>query len=51
MRKKSIFQVKEKKYKKYQTGTITPQKDIFKFKSKNIGIFKKPKIERNDNTK
>jgi len=28
------------------TGTITPQKDIFKFKSKNIGVFKKPKIER-----
>jgi len=28
------------------SGTITPQKDIFKFKSKNIGIFKKPKIVR-----
>jgi len=26
------------------TGTITPQKDIFKFKSKNLGVFKKQKI-------
>lgn len=45
MRKKKI----EKKYKKYQTGTITSRRDIFKFKSKNMGLFKKPKIERDDN--
>ena len=51
MREKSIFRVKEKKYKKYQTGTITPTKDFFKFKSKNIGVFPKPKIERKDNNK
>ena len=28
------------------TGNITPQKNIFQFKSKNLGVFKKPKIER-----
>jgi len=27
-------------------GTIIPTKDYFKFKSKNIGVFKKPKLER-----
>ncbi len=29
-------------------GTITDIKDYFKFKSKNIGVFKKPEIERKD---
>ena len=33
------------------TGTILSQRDIFKFKSINLGVFKKPKIERNNNTK
>ncbi|MBA7712404.1 hypothetical protein ES703_121378 [subsurface metagenome] len=47
MRKKWI----EKKKKIEPSGSITPSRDIFKFKSKNIGVFKKPKIERNDNTK
>jgi len=42
MRKKKI----EKKKTIEPTGTITPTKDFFKFKSKNIGIFPKPKIER-----
>jgi len=40
--------MKKKIIKKKRTiepsGTITPQKDIFKFKSKNLGVFKKPKI-------
>jgi len=45
MRKKRI----EKKKTIQPCGTITPTKDYFKFKSKNIGTFKKPKIERNDN--
>ena len=43
MRKKKI----EKKKTIEPTGTITPLKDYFKFKSKNIGIFPRPKIERN----
>jgi len=42
--------MKKKKTEKKKTikpcGTITPVRDIFKFKSKNIGIFPKPKIER-----
>lgn len=33
------------------TGSMIPLKDIFKFKSENIGIFPKPEIERNNNTK
>jgi len=41
----------EKKRKIRPCGTITPLKDIFKFKSKNLGLFPKPKIERNDDTK
>jgi len=45
MRKKKI----EKKKTIQPCGTITPTKDYFKLKSKNIGTFKKPKIERNDN--
>ncbi|MBA7523696.1 hypothetical protein ES705_15829 [subsurface metagenome] len=32
-------------------GTMVETKDYFKFKSENIGIFKKPKIKRNNNTK
>ena len=32
-------------------GTITPLKDVFKFKGKNLGVFPKPEIERKDNTK
>jgi hypothetical protein len=47
MRKKRI----EKKKTIEPCGTITPTKDFFKFKSKNIGVFKKPEIERKDNTK
>ena len=47
MKKKKI----EKKKTIEPTGSITPSKDYFKFKSKNIGVFKKPKIERNNNTK
>jgi len=42
MRKKKI----EKKKTIEPCGTITPLKDIFKFKSKNMGLFKKPEIER-----
>jgi len=42
MRKKKV----EKKKTIEPTGTITPTKDFFKFKSKNIGIFPKPKRER-----
>ena len=41
----------EKKRTIEPTGTITQTKDYFKFKSKNIGVFKKPEIERNNNTK
>ncbi|MBA7589385.1 hypothetical protein ES708_31470 [subsurface metagenome] len=44
MRKKRI----EKKRTIEPTGTITPTKDFFKFKSKNLGVFKKPKIERKE---
>ena len=47
MRKKRI----EEKKTIEPCGTMTETKDFFKFKSKNIGVFKKPKIERNDNTK
>ncbi|GAJ03726.1 unnamed protein product [marine sediment metagenome] len=47
MRKKKI----EKKKTIKPCGTMIPTKDYFKFKSKNIGIFKKPEIERNDNIK
>lgn len=47
MRKKRIGKKKTIK----PTGTITPLKDIFKFRSKNIGVFKKPEIERKDDTK
>ena len=47
MRKKRI----EKKRTIEPCGTITPTKDFFKFKSKNIGVFPKPKSERNNNTK
>jgi len=36
----------EKKKTIQPNGTITPLRDIFKFKSENIGVFKKPKIER-----
>ena len=36
----------EKKGKIEPTGTITPTEDFFSFKSKNLGVFKKPKIER-----
>lgn len=47
--------MKRKRIKKKKTiqpcGTIIPAKDYFKFKSENIGVFKKPEIERNDNTK
>ena len=46
MRKKEI----EKKKKIQPTGTITPLRDYFK-PYKNIGVFPKPKIERNDDTK
>lgn len=28
-------------------GNILPRKDIFKFRSENLGVFKRPKIERN----
>lgn len=31
------------------SGSITPLRSYFKFKSKNIGTFPKPEIERNDN--
>ncbi len=44
MRKKKI----EKKKKIKPCGTITPLKNYFKFKSKNIGVFPKPEIERKD---
>ncbi|MBA7523453.1 hypothetical protein ES705_15580 [subsurface metagenome] len=47
MRKKRI----EKKKTIEPCGTMIQTKDFFKFKSKNIGVFKEPKIERNDNTK
>ena len=39
-------EVKKKKRTIEPCGTITQTKDYFKFKSKNIGVFKKPKIER-----
>ncbi len=42
MRKKRI----EKKKKIEPCGSITALKDIFKFKGKNLGVFKRPKIER-----
>ncbi|MBA7698630.1 hypothetical protein ES703_107309 [subsurface metagenome] len=35
--------VKKKKRTIEPCGTITQTKDFFKFKSKNIGVFKKPK--------
>ena len=47
MKKKRI----EKKKPIQPNGTITPLRDIFKFKSENMGIFKKPEIERKDNNK
>jgi hypothetical protein len=47
MRKKRI----EKKKTIEPCGTIWDTKDIFKFKSKNLGLFKEPKIKRNNNTK
>ncbi|MBA7608522.1 hypothetical protein ES703_15699 [subsurface metagenome] len=47
MRKKRT----EKKKTIEPCGTIWDTKDIFKFKSKNIGVFPKPEIERKDNTK
>jgi len=52
---RGIKEMKKERTKKKKTilpcGNVTPLKDIFKFKSKNIGIFPKPKIERKDNTK
>ena len=46
---------KIRKYRKKKTiqpcGTVTPLKDIFKFKSENLGVFKEPEIERKDNNK
>ncbi|MBA7482719.1 hypothetical protein ES707_18213 [subsurface metagenome] len=41
----------EKKKKIEPCGTITQTKDLFSFKSRNIGVFPKPEIERKDNTK
>ncbi|MBA7515720.1 hypothetical protein ES705_07763 [subsurface metagenome] len=41
----------EKKKKIESCGNITKRRDIFKFKSSNIGVFPKPAIERKDNTK
>ena len=46
MKKKRI----EKKKTIQPNGTITPLKDYFK-PLKNIGVFKKPEIERNDSPK
>jgi len=40
-------ETKEKKKPIKPSGSITPLKSYFKFKSKNIGTFPKPKIERN----
>ncbi|MBA7532188.1 hypothetical protein ES705_24414 [subsurface metagenome] len=52
---KSKLEMKKKRTEKKKTilpcGNITLRKDIFKFKSENIGIFPKPKIERKDNIK
>lgn len=42
MRKKKI----EKKKTIEPTGSMIPTKDFFKFKSENIGVFKKPEIKR-----
>ena len=36
--------MKKKKRTIEPTGTITQTKDYFKFKSKNLGLFKKPKL-------
>ena len=47
MKKKRI----EKKKTIEPSGTITQTKDFFRFKSRNIGVFKKPEIERKDNNK
>ncbi len=42
--------MKKKRIKKKKTiepcGTMIPTKDYFKFKSENLGVFKKPEIER-----
>ena len=44
--------MKKKKIEKKKTiepcGTVIPAKDYFKLRSENIGIFKKPEIERKD---
>lgn len=42
MRKKRA----EKKKTIEPTGTMIPTKDYFKFRSENIGVFKKPEIKR-----
>ncbi|MBA7477505.1 hypothetical protein ES707_12916 [subsurface metagenome] len=47
--------MRKKRMKKKKTiepcGTVTQTKDLFSFKSSNIGVFPKPEIERKDNTK
>jgi hypothetical protein len=47
--------MKKKRTEKKKTiepcGTMIPIRDIFKLKSENIGIFKKPEIERKDGYK
>ncbi|MBA7556508.1 hypothetical protein ES705_49218 [subsurface metagenome] len=46
--KKMIKKKIEKKKTIEPNGSITSLKNIFKLKSKNIGVFKKPEIERKD---
>ena len=47
--------MKKKRTEKKKTiqpcGTIIPTKDYFKFRSENMGTFKKPEIERKDKNK
>ncbi|MBA7623331.1 hypothetical protein ES703_30726 [subsurface metagenome] len=42
--KKVVKKMKKKKKTIEPSGTITPTKDFFKFKSKNLGLFKKPEL-------
>ena len=53
LKERGIKEMKKKKTEKKKTiepcGTITPTKDLFKFKSENMGVFPKPEIERKDN--
>ncbi|MBA7655349.1 hypothetical protein ES703_63253 [subsurface metagenome] len=45
------FPEKDKKKTILPCGNITKRKDLFKFRSENLGVFKKPEIERKEDKK